>query len=209
MKYIYAAIAIVFVFSTTVQAGDVFKNMQHNWQKGTKEISRNISHGISQRQERRENFANNITKAWHNAADNRQQRRENRADTINKAYHNTIDNIDKRRHNRADTMNQAVKNVGRHHDGHDSHHDDDYYYDHYYHGNNDHWNNHWYDGTHVVVAINPSPVYYGGYTSDCYWQAGGCYTSTCTDVIVQQGYWTYDAWGNSIYISPHIGRVCR
>jgi hypothetical protein len=26
---------------------------------------------------------------------------------------------------------------------------------------------------------------------------------------VQQGYWTYDAWGNSIYISPRIGRVCR
>lgn len=205
MKNIYLAIAILIVSSTTVQAGDAFKNLQHNWQQGTKRISENISHGINLRQERRQNFANNLTKAWNNAADNRQQRRENRANTINKAYHNTIDNIDNRRHNRADNFNQAVQ----HHGGHDNH-DYDNYHDNYYDGYNDHWHNQWYYGTNVVVGITPGAAYYtDGYAPGYYGQGGAVYTGTCTDVVVQQGYWTNDAWGNSIYVNPRIGRMCQ
>jgi len=179
--------------------------MQRNWQKGTQQISKNISHGIELRQERRQNFSNNLTNAWNNAANNRQQRRENRANTINKAYHNTIDNTDNRRHNRADNINQALN----HHGGHGNNDCDDYYDDSYY-GYNDHWHNHWQYGTNVVVAINPGVAYYtDGYATGYYGQTGAVYTGTCTYVVVQPGYWMNDAWGNSIYVNPRIGRVCR
>jgi hypothetical protein len=209
MKTIYLAIAILFACSTAAQAGDIFKNMQHNWQNGAKRIGNTISHGIEQRQERRQNFANNLTKGWNNAANNRQERRENRANTINKAYHNTIDHIDKQRHNRADNMNQAVKNVRGHHHGHGNDHHDDYYDDYYY-RYNDHWNNRWYSGTNVVVAIDPGPVYYNaGYGNGYYGESGSFYAGTCADVLLQPGYWMKDAWGNAVYVNPRIGRVCQ
>lgn len=205
MKTICLAIAMLFACSTAALAGEVFKNMQHNWQKGSERIGTAVSRGIQQRQERRQDFAGNLTKAFNNAADNRQQRRENRANTINTAYHNTIDNIDKRRHNRADTINQAVENVRDHHDGHDKDHYDDYYYRY-----NDHWDTRWRSGTNVVVAIDPGAAYY---TTGCapgyYGECGSLYTGTCTDVILQPGYWTKDAWGNSVYVNPRTGRVCQ